>query len=87
MAGVAAGSRLGNGLTYIGAAPEADIVVVKLKEAKQYLRDFFMVPGGVPAYEETDVMLGVRYSDSFTEQFLRPVDICRGLGTSYGDHA
>ena len=87
MAGVAAGSRLGNGLTYIGAAPEADIVVVKLKEAKQYLRDFFMVPGGVPAYEETDIMLGVRYADSFTEQFHRPVVICLGLGTSYGDHA
>ena len=39
MAGVAAGSGLGNGLTYVGAAPDADIVVVKLKEAKQYLRD------------------------------------------------
>ena len=39
-------------------------MVVKLKEAKQYLRDFFMVPGGVPAYEETDIMLGVRYADA-----------------------
>ncbi len=86
MAGVAAGSRLGNGLTYVGAAPDADIVVVKLKEAKQYLRDFFMVPAGVPAYAETDIMLGVRYADSFAEQFRRPVVICLGLGTSYGDH-
>ncbi|MCI9337739.1 MAG: S8 family peptidase [Lachnospiraceae bacterium] len=87
LAGVAAGSRLGNGLGYTGAAPDADIVVVKLKQAKQYLRDFFMIPAGVPAYEETDIMLAARYADGFVEQFSRPVVICLGLGTSYGDHA
>ena len=86
LAGVAAGSRLGNGPGYTGAAPDADIVVVKLKQAKQYLRDFFMIPAGVPAYEETDIMLAARYADSFVEQFRRPVVICLGLGTSYGDH-
>ena len=87
MAGVASGSRLDNGIGYIGAAPDADIVVVKLKQAKQYLRDFYMIPSGVPAYQETDIMLGVRYADQFTEIFRRPVVICLGLGTSYGDHA
>lgn len=86
LAAVAAGSRLGNGLGYIGAAPDADIVVVKLKQAKRYLRDFYMIPAGVPAYEESDIMLGARYADSFVEQFSRPVVICLGLGTSYGDH-
>lgn len=86
LAGVAAGSRLGNGLGYIGAAPDADIVVVKLKQAKPYLRDFYMIPAGVPAYGETDIMLGARYADRFVEQFRRPVVICLGLGTSFGDH-
>lgn len=87
MAGVAAGSRLGNGLTYFGAAPGADIVVVKLKECKQYLRDFYLIPEGVPAYEETDIMLAVQYGDSFTRTFRRPVIFCLGIGTNYGDHA
>lgn len=86
MAGVAAGSRLGNGISYMGAAPDADIVVVKLKQAKQFLRDFYMIPAGVPAYEETDIMLGVLYADRFADQFRRPVVICLGLGTNYGDH-
>ena len=87
MAGVAAGSRLMNGIGYLGAAPDAHIVVVKLKQAKQFLRDFYIVPPGVPAYEETDIMLGVKYADSFAERFRRPVVICLGLGTNYGDHA
>ena len=87
MAGIAAGSRLGNGLDYFGAAPEADIVVVKLKDSKPYLRDFFMVPAGVPAYQENDIMLAVQYVDGFASIFYRPVVICLGIGTNYGDHA
>jgi len=84
MAGVAAASHLEG--SYLGAAPDADIVVVKLKECKQYLRDFYLIPSGVPAYEEGDIMLAVQYADSFAEEFRRPVVICLGLGTNYGDH-
>ncbi len=84
MAGVAAGS---DGVSYQGAAPDADIVVVKLKECKQYLRDFYLIPQDVPAYQENDIMLAVQYADSFAETFQRPVVICLGLGTNYGDHA
>ncbi len=86
MAGVAAGSRPTAGNEYLGAAPDADIVVVKLKECKQYLRDFYLIPDDVPAYEENDIMLAVQYADGFAEQFRRPVVICLGLGTGYGDH-
>lgn len=87
MAGVAAGSRLGNGMGYLGAAPDADIAVVKLKQAKQYIRDFYMIPSGVPAYEETDIMLGVLYADMLAQRLRKPLVICLGLGTNYGDHA
>lgn len=86
MASVAAGSQLSGEATFLGAAPNADIVIVKLKECKQYLRDFYLVPAGVPAYEEGDIMLAVKYADSFAEEFRRPVVICLGLGTNYGDH-
>lgn len=87
MAGIAAGSRLGGGSVYLGAAPDADIVIVKLKESKPYLREFYFVPEDVPAYQETDIMLGIKYADSFAESFVRPVVICLGIGTNMGDHA
>ena len=87
MAGIAAGSRVGGGTVYLGAAPEADIVIVKLKEAKPYLRDYYFVPGNVTAYQESDIMLGVKYADSFGISFGRPVVICLGIGTNMGDHA
>ena len=87
MAGIAAGSVVNGGSTYIGAAPEADIVIVKLKESKSYLREYFFVPEGVPAYEESDIMLGVSYVNRMAREFSRPVIICLGIGTNMGDHA
>lgn len=87
IAGVAAGSRVDGGRTYLGAAPDCDIVAVKLKETKQYLREYYLVPEGVPAYAESDIMLAVKYADSFAQVFRRPVVICLGLGTNQGDHA
>lgn len=87
MAGVAAGSRLENGISYIGVAPDADIIVVKLKDAKQILRDFYLVPNGVPAFEESDIMLAAAYVDGFAYRLGRPAVICLGLGTNFGDHA
>lgn len=87
LAGVAAGSNVRQGNPYLGAAPNADIVVVKLKECKEYLRRFYLVPDGVPAYQENDIMLGIKYAESFVRLFERPVVVCLGLGTNQGDHA
>lgn len=87
LAAVAAGSILGNGMEYMGVAPEADIVVVKLKECKDYFREFYLIPRNVPAYQENDIMLAVLYGDGFAKSFQKPVIFCIGLGTNYGDHA
>lgn len=87
MAGIAAGSSIDGGYTYLGAAPDAWLVVVKLKECKPYLREFYLVPGEVPAYQENDIMLAVEYADSFARVFRRPVVICLGVGTNMGDHS
>lgn len=87
MAGLAAGSIVGGGSTYIGSAPQAELVIVKLKECKPYLREYFFIPQEVPAYEESDIMLGVAYANQFAKEFERPVVICLGVGTNMGDHA
>lgn len=86
LAAVAAGSSVGGREPYRGAAPEADLVIVKLKECKRYLREFYLLPEKVPAYQENDIMLAVQYADSFAESLRRPVVICLGLGTNMGDH-
>ena len=72
--------------SYRGAAPRADIVVVKLREAKRPLRNFYNIPEDVPAYAESDIMLGIKFAESFAETFERPVVICLGMGSNSGNH-
>ena len=87
MASVAAGSSLGGGLEFLGAAPNCDIVVVKLKEAKQYLRDYYLIRDGATAFQENDIMLGLKYVQSFNIPLVQPLVMCLGIGTNMGDHA
>lgn len=86
MASVAAGSVLDSGKSFRGAAPDAEIVVVKLRQAKQNLRDYYLIAEDAPAYAETDIMLGVKFAESFASTFRRPVVICIGLGANCGNH-
>ena len=86
IASVAAGSKIASGYTFLGAAPNCDIVVVKLKEAKKLLKDYYFIPNNVSAYEETDIMLALKYVESFAITFRRAVVICLGVGTNTGDH-
>lgn len=87
VASVAAGSNIGNGLTFLGAAPDADIVMVKCKEGKPYLRDYYFIPEGVPAYSDADIGRAVKYLERLARVGNRPVVICIGMGTNWGDHA
>lgn len=86
MASVAAGSVLDSGKSFRGAAPDAEIVVVKLRQAKQNLRDYYLIAEDAPAYAETDIMLGVKFAESFASTFRRPVVICIGIGANCGNH-
>ena len=86
IASVAAGSAVSGGLRFTGAAPDADIVVVKLRQAKPYLRRFYLVPEDVPAYAESDLIAAVKYLESYAISLVRPLVICIGLGTNMGDH-
>ena len=87
VAGVAAGSRIGEGVTYTGAAPDADILIIKLKPCKQYLRDYYLIPDDAVAYQTTDIMMALEYADTFAVSFSRPIVFCVALSSSYGSHS
>ena len=86
MASIAAGSDLGENI-FIGAAPDTDILVVKLKGAKQYLRDYYLINEQAEAYQENDIMLACKYLLQYARVFERPLVIVLGIGTNLGDHA
>lgn len=86
IASVAAGSPVSGGLRFLGAAPEADIAVVKLRQAKPFLRDFYKIPSDVPAYSESDLITAVKYLEGFAISLIRPLVICIGVGSNMGDH-
>ena len=50
-AATAAGYRIEKD-NFCGAAPEAEIVIVKLKQAKNYLRDFYLLPRDIDIFQE-----------------------------------
>lgn len=85
LAGVAAGRASETG-DFIGAAPEAEIAVVKVKQAKEYLKDFFCVPRDVTVFQETDIMFGVRYLFELSGRLGLPLVLLLGIGGSQGAH-
>lgn len=86
LAGVAAGSALPQ-QSFSGAAPEALIAMVKLKPAKEYLKEIFYVTGSAPAYQSTDIMLGIRYLILLADALKKPLVLCLGLGSNQGSHS
>ena len=85
VASIAAGSiDMESGFS--GAAPYADLAVVKLKEAKPYLRDFYFIPDGAVAYQENDVMLGIDYLNRLAAARGQSLVLLVALGTNNGTH-
>lgn len=85
LAGIAAGGE-DLSASFSGVAPDAEIVVVKLKEAKQNIKDFFCIPPNVPCYQENDIMFGIQYLINVADKLERPIAICIGIGSSQGAH-
>ena len=86
IASVAAGSLLGDGLLFQGAAPDADIVMVKCKPAKKNIRDYYLIADNAEVYSEVDIILGVKYLQQLAISLRRPVVICLSMGSNMGDH-
>ena len=86
LAGIAAGN-IDEDNNFIGAAPESDILVVKLKQAKQNLRDFFYLSSTTPIYQENDIMAAISYLNQIAEREGKPLVILLGIGSNQGSHA
>ena len=71
---------------FSGAAPEADLLIVKLKPAKEYLRELYLIPPETEVFQEDDIMLGISFAVKFATENRRPLSVCLGLGTSQGSH-
>ena len=71
---------------FLGAAPRAILGIVKLKEAKKYLKQFYFINEEAKCYQENDIMLGMRYLELIAEKEQLPLIFCIPLGTNLGDH-
>lgn len=71
---------------FVGAAIDAEIAVVKLKQCKQYMREFYSIGDDVLCYQETDIMLALSYLDQLASKLGKPLVICIALGTTMGSH-
>ncbi len=86
LAGIAAGNEdLEN--DFSGIAPLSNIVVVKLKEAKSYLKQYYGVSPQTLCYQENDIMMGIRYLLRMSNQYGKPIVICIGIGSNEGSHS
>lgn len=85
LAGIAAGNET-DSASFTGAAPEAFLAVVKLKQAKQYLRDYYLIPSSSEAYQENDIMMGIKYLLLVARRHRLPLTILISLGTNMGSH-
>lgn len=86
LAGIAAG-KSNDKEGFSGVAPYARLIVVKLRQAKNFLRNFYFVKEGAPAYSEVDLMTAVRFVADYVNNKEIPVSLCMGVGTSLGSHS
>ncbi len=84
LASVAASNESGE---YIGSAPKAYLMVVKLKRANEFLIDRYLASKDNPnIYESSDYMLGMKYIIDKSSELNMPLVMCIGMGTSGGAH-
>lgn len=85
LAGVACGNEM-EAQGFSGVAPLAAICMVKCKQAKQNLRDYYFINTSEPCYAENDIMLAIRYLGRQASLLKMPLVVCLGMGTNQGGH-
>lgn len=71
---------------FIGVAPDAELVIVKLKQSNKNLREYEFIPDNEPAYSSADLMLGIEYLYEKSIELNKPLAICIGMGSNSGFH-
>jgi subtilisin family serine protease len=71
---------------FSGVVPMAELVIVKLKEAKENLKRIHFVPEDAVCYQESDILLAAHYAYIISTRYRRPMVICIAMGTSQGGH-
>lgn len=74
------------GEEYGGVAPLASIAVVKLKQAKPHLRNFYQIPEEAFCCAEEDIIYGAEWLLSVAERERLPLVLCIALGSNQGNH-
>lgn len=85
IAGIAAG-KINRAAGFSGVAPSAKLIVVRLKQAKNFLRDFYLIKKGVPAYSESDIIRAVAFVSDYVDTHKITVSYVISLGSSLGSH-
>ncbi len=85
MAGIAAGN-IDDENDFTGIAPSSEIIMVKLKQSKTLFREYYFINDNAESYQETDLVMGVKYLLAKAREANRPLIICLGVGTNAGGH-
>lgn len=85
MAAIAAGNYFPEE-NFSGAAPEAILIIVKVKPAKKYLREFYLFPAEADLFQENDIMMGMDFAVRIANDRRMPLSLCLGIGSSQGAH-
>ena len=85
MAAIAAGNYFPEE-NFSGAAPEAMLIIVKVKPAKKYLREFYLFPAEAELFQENDIMMGMDFAVRIANDRRMPLSLCLGIGSNQGAH-
>ena len=84
-AGLAAGGEVQEE-AFTGIAPNADILVVKLRQAENCLKRFWYIAEETPAYVEEDLIAAVDFMIAFARERNQRMVLYFGISSSKGDH-
>ena len=68
---------------FSGTAPEAELVIVKLKPVKKYLRDFYLLSDDAEVFQEDDIMLAISYVLQCAVKRKMPFPFVSGLEAAW----
>ena len=71
---------------FAGVAPLSEFVIVKLKPAKNIVKEYMAISQDKLCYLESDVMMGVKYLEKVATQLNRPLALCVAMGSNQGSH-